>query len=125
MNCGLQVLANGKWWCPACDKDCKRLLPRKLPRNCRLGGPVATSYERFKDAFSADTIRSAIEAELQRRFDLDVTKRTMEEMRATLDKCFGGGCDHMNGVTCTRRGSECRYRENWLLSIASADCEVG
>ena len=31
-------------------------------------------------------IRETIEAELQRRFALDATKRTMEEIRTTLDK---------------------------------------
>lgn len=34
MDCALQQLPNGKWWCRDCDEDKKRLLPDRARRNC-------------------------------------------------------------------------------------------
>ena|GEM_PF-6175613 len=36
-DCPLTQLDNGKWHCPVCDPDKRRLLPVKARRNCRPG----------------------------------------------------------------------------------------
>ena len=58
IDCSLEQLPDdlpadqaGRWWCPLCDPDKKRLLPVRARRNCRSSagplGAIARSTDRL------------------------------------------------------------------------------
>lgn len=64
INCLLSQLDSGKWWCPECDPDKRRLLPIKARRNCRMTLPdLITKFDRLLesgDDEAADTLAKRI-----------------------------------------------------------------
>ena len=80
--------------------------PERLHRRC--GAPP--TYRQRAERAVADLVAQG------------VATRSLDEINATLDKCFAG-CSQMDGGYCRLRGSECRTRENWLLYIVVSDCD--
>lgn len=105
-DCQLEETPNG-WWCPECDPRKQRLLPVNAHRMC---GKV---------------IRAQIEQDIAP--DITPDTRTIEQIRQTLDKCFGG-CRHMKRY-CTKRGSKQlpgwpqEQEQAWIEHLLVHDCE--
>ena len=105
----------GLYVCTLCGHKARPGVPIELVRRvcpaARNAGPPDPAI-----------VRRVIEGELQQRVERGEASRSMAAIRATLDRCFGG-CRRFNGWHCTREGTPCRQRANWLDSLAAGDCE--
>jgi len=114
MKCNLQQLPDGRWWCPACDPEKKRLLPRFAHRNCR----APAEHPR-----APVTFRQQIETRIRRL--VGPGTRTMDAIQATLDKCFAP-CKYLEKTGCPMWGNDkpCKRGERWIESIMYNDCRL-
>lgn len=109
MNCKLQQLGDG-WWCPTCDLEQRRLLPRELRRNCRV---VVRQARKHMTEQVVEDIAD----------DITENTRTLDEIRKTLEKCFGG-CRHMKRW-CRKRGHRQlgEQYQAWIEHLLEHDCD--
>lgn len=109
-DCDFERLAPCEWQCRWCKRPL-RIRRQKPPRRNCYANPV-----------TRQGLRQRVETDLQYIVDVGAATRTMPEIQATLGKCFDG-CREFNGSHCTRRGSVCRHRQNWLLWLSASDCD--
>jgi hypothetical protein len=108
----IQLPESDRWWCqtPRCDPDKTRLCRHKARRRCRAD---------TDDPDVRDLDRRALEADIAD--DISSQTKTVNEIRAMLDTCFGG-CRHMKG-RCTRWGTPCEQPQRWIEHLLDGDCD--
>ena len=113
-DCPLEQLDSGKWYCPVCDPDKRRLLPVKARRNCP-GHPVTRPERIHPEPVNLENLAHAAErlgikpehvshyaTALARWTAAGFPTRTQAEVDACLAVCQT--CEHYTGGRCRKCG---------------------
>ncbi len=103
VNCDLQQLDDGRWWCPECDRGKQRLLPVPAQRKCEAHSEPATLEERIDFALANE-----------------LATYPAEQIERNLAICRTNACDRFhesNNCLELWLGGDCRHLHDWFEAL--------
>lgn len=101
VNCNLQELDDGRFWCPECDRGKQRLLPVRAQRNCGAHPEPATLEEQIDFALASGlaTYPAAL-------------------IERNLATCRTNDCDRFTeGNNCLELWRNCQHLHDWFEAL--------